>query len=185
MSRVLITDAQERSVLAACRSLGRRGYAVDATASERSAVTHWSRFCANRLWTSDPKAHPTEFVEELSRIVSGEAYDVLIPGTDASLLAISRGRERLQPYVKVGLPAPEIVERSLSKIDLHELAAQAGIPAPETAICAEPDAVLESGAASVAQWFTTSPRSSGCFISTGIRGSCSESSRAPFSHSRE
>jgi transketolase len=68
MSRVLITDAQERSVLAACRSLGRRGYAVDAAASERPAATHWSRFCANRLWTSDPKAQPAEFVEELRRI---------------------------------------------------------------------------------------------------------------------
>ena len=118
MTRVLITDAQERSVLAACRSLGRHGYVVDATASERPAVTHWSRFCANRLWTSDPKAHPAEFVAELSRIVSGEDYDVLIPGTDASLLAISRGREQVEPYVKVGLPAPEIVERSLSKVAL-------------------------------------------------------------------
>jgi predicted ATP-grasp superfamily ATP-dependent carboligase len=144
MPRVLITDAQDRSVLAACRSLGRHGYSVDATASERPAVTHWSRFCANRLWTSDPKAHPAQFVQELSRIVSGEDYDVLIPGTDASLLAISRGRELVEPYVKVGLPAPEIVERSLSKVALLELAAQAGIPAPETAVCAEPEAALEA-----------------------------------------
>ena len=144
MTRVLITDAQERSVLAACRSLGRHGYVVDATASERPAVTHWSRFCAKRLWTVDPKAHPAEFVAELSRIVGGEDYDVLIPGTDASLLAISRGREQVEPHVKLGLPAPEIVERSLSKVALLELAAQAGIPAPETAVCTEPDAVLEA-----------------------------------------
>ena len=45
---------------------------------------------------------------------------MLIPGTDASLLAISRGREQVEPYVKVGLPAPEIVERSLSKVALGE-----------------------------------------------------------------
>ena len=144
MTRVLITDAQERSVLAACRSLGRHGYVVDATASERPAVTHWSRFCAKRLWTVDPKAHPAEFVAELSRIVGGEDYDVLIPGTDASLLAISRGREQVESHVKLGLPAPEIVERSLSKVALLELAAQAGLPAPETAVCTEPDAVLEA-----------------------------------------
>ena len=144
MTRVLITDAQERSVLAACRSLGRRGYVVDAAGSERPAVTHWSRFCANRLWTADPKADPAEFVADLSRIVGGEDYDVLIPGTDASLLAISRGREQVEPHVKLGLPAPEIVERSLSKVALLELSAQAGIPAPETAVCTEPEAVLEA-----------------------------------------
>ena len=144
MTHVLITDAQERSVLAACRSLGRRGFTVGAAASERPAATHWSRFCANRLWTSDPRAHPGEFVEELSRIVSDGGYDVLIPGTDASLLAISRGREQVEPYVKVGLPAPEIVERSLSKVALGELAAKAGIPAPESAVCAEPEAALQA-----------------------------------------
>ncbi len=98
----------------------------------------------NACGPSDPKAHPAEFVAELSRIVGGEDYDVLIPGTDASLLAISRGREQVESHVKLGLPAPEIVERSLSKVALLELAAQAGIPAPETAVCTEPDAVLEA-----------------------------------------
>ena len=205
MTRVLITDAQERAVLAACRSLGRRGYVVDAAASERPAVTHWSRFCANRLWISDPRAHPAEFVRELSRIVSGGAYDVLIPGTDASMLALSRGREQVEPFVKVGLPAHEIVERSLSKVDLVELAAQAGIPAPESVVCTEPNAALEAARrfgypvmlksgdvvferdgelrGSEARWFTTSPRSSGCF-EYGDRGSCSACSRAPCRHSR-
>jgi FAD-dependent urate hydroxylase len=144
MPRVLITDAQDRSVLAACRSLGRRGYTVDASASERPAATHWSRFCANRLWTSDPRADPAGFVEELRWIVSGGDYDVLIPGTDVSLLAISRGRERLEAFVKLGLPAPEIVERGLSKVALLAYAAEAGIPAPETVACTEPDAALEA-----------------------------------------
>jgi FAD-dependent urate hydroxylase len=144
MPRVLITDAQERSVLAACRCLGRHGYAVDAAASERPAATHWSRFCANRLRTSDPKAHPDEFVEELEQVVSAGDHDVLIAGTDASLLAISRGREHLEPHVNVGLPAPEIVERSLSKVALLDLAAEAGIPAPDTVVCSEPEAALEA-----------------------------------------
>ena len=74
-------------MLAACRSLGRGGYTVAAAASERPAATHWSRFCANRLWTPDPMAEPAGFVEELRRIVRGGGYDVLLPGTDASLLA--------------------------------------------------------------------------------------------------
>jgi predicted ATP-grasp superfamily ATP-dependent carboligase len=144
MARVLITDAQERSVLAACRSLARRGYAVDAAASERPAATHWSRFCADRFWTSDPKADPAGFVEELRQIVRGGDHDVLLAGTDASLLAISRRREYLEPYVRLGLPAPEAVERSLSKSALIDYAAEAGIPVPETVVCIEQEAALEA-----------------------------------------
>jgi predicted ATP-grasp superfamily ATP-dependent carboligase len=140
----LITDAQERSVLAACRSLGRRGWSVDAAGSERPAASHWSRFCANRLFTPDSRIDPGGFVEELRRIVASGDYDVLIPGTDASLLAISRGRERLEPFVRIGLPAPEAVERSLSKVDLLDHAAAAGIPAPDTVVCDEPLAALEA-----------------------------------------
>ncbi len=141
---MLITDAQERSVLAACRSLGRGGYLVDAAASERPAVTHWSRYCADRFWTSDPKADPAGFVEELRQIVRGGDHDVLLPGTDASLLAISRRREYLEPFVRIGLPAPEVVERSLSKAALIDHAAEAGIPVPETVVGSERETALEA-----------------------------------------
>ena len=143
-SRVLITDAHERSVLAACRSLARGGYSVDAAASERPAATHWSRYCANRFRTSNPKSAPAVFVEELRRIVSGAGYDVLLAGTDASLLAISQGRERLEPFVTLGLPPPEIVERSLSKVELLEVAGHAGVPPPETVVCTEQEGALEA-----------------------------------------
>jgi predicted ATP-grasp superfamily ATP-dependent carboligase len=144
MPRVLITDAEERSVLAACRSLGRRGYAVDVTASQRPATTHWSRFCSNRLRTSDPGLDSESFVEELSRIVKAGEYDLLIPGTDVSLLAISQSRERLEPYVKLGLPPHELVKRSLSKVALVDRAAKVGIPAPDTLICSQPEAALDA-----------------------------------------
>src|SRR5436309_1291368 len=91
---------------------------------------HWSRYCANRFWTSDPKSGPAAFVEELRQIVDEEDYDVLLAGTDASLLAISQGRERLEPFVSLGLPAPEVVERSLSKVEPLDAATEAGVPAP-------------------------------------------------------
>jgi predicted ATP-grasp superfamily ATP-dependent carboligase len=144
MNRVLITDGQERSVLAACRNLRGAGYLVDAAASEHPAATHWSRFCGRRISVDDPKDDPTGFVEQLRAIVGGGGYDILIPGADASLLAISRNRERLEPFVTLGLPAPEIVERSISKAALSEYAPRVGLPVPETAVCAEPEATLRA-----------------------------------------
>lgn len=142
MTRVLITDGHLRSVLAACRSLRRAGYSVAAAASEHPAATHWSRFCGKRLSITDPKGDPASFVEQLRAVVSGDEYEVLIPGTDASLLAISRHRERLQPLVRLGLPSPEVVERSLSRIALLDAAEKAELPAPETAVCTHEEAAL-------------------------------------------
>lgn len=133
--RVLLTDAQDRSSLAGCRSLHRAGYAVDALATSRPAAAHWSRFCGGRLTASDPREDEARFVDELRGIVRGTSYRLLVTGSDASLLAISRHRERLEPFVELGLPPSDVVERCLSKRALVRAAADAGLGSPETEVC--------------------------------------------------
>lgn len=134
--RVLLTDAQDRSSLAGCRSLHRAGYAVDALASSRPAAAHWSRFCDRRMTVSDPKQDPDRFVAELRNIVRSTSYRLLVTGSDASLLAISRHREDFEPFVELGLPPAEVVERCVSKQALIRAAADAGLGSPETEVCA-------------------------------------------------
>jgi predicted ATP-grasp superfamily ATP-dependent carboligase len=142
--RVLLTDGQERSVLAACRSLRRAGYLVDATASERPAATHWSRSCGTRYMVADTLAHPRRFVEDLRRIVAADGHGALLIGTDQSLFAVSRHREQLEPLVALGLPPPDAVDRSLSNLALTEAGRSAGVPSPEIAICADRSEALEA-----------------------------------------
>jgi predicted ATP-grasp superfamily ATP-dependent carboligase len=137
--RVLVTDAQDRSSLAGCRSLQRAGYAVDAVATSRPAAGHWSRFSDKRLTATDPRSDPDLFISELSEIVRGTRYRLLVTGSDASLLAISRHRERLEPFVELGLPPADVVERCVSKPALARAAASAGLGSPETEICADGD----------------------------------------------
>jgi predicted ATP-grasp superfamily ATP-dependent carboligase len=134
--RVLLTDAQERSVLAACRSLGAAGFAVDAAASEHPAPGHWSRFCGARYAISDPRANPRLFVEELRELLAGARHRILLLGTDSSLLAVSRHRRLLDPFMPLGLPSVDRVDRSMSKLALLDSAAGSGLPSPETVICA-------------------------------------------------
>ena len=117
---------------------------VDATASERPAVTHWSRFCAKRLWTVGPEGPPGRVRRGVEPDRQRRGLRRADPRHGCVFAGDLRGREQRRAHVKLGLPAPEIVERSLSKVALLELAAQAGIPAPETAVCTEPDAVLEA-----------------------------------------
>jgi predicted ATP-grasp superfamily ATP-dependent carboligase len=134
--RVLLTDAQDRSSLAGCRSLYRAGYSVDAFASSRPAAAHWSRFCDRRLRGSDPREDQGRFVAELRNIVRSTSYRLLVTGSDASLLAISRHREQFEPFVELGLPPADVVERCVSKQGLVRAAAEVGLDSPETEVCA-------------------------------------------------
>lgn len=134
--RVLLTDAQDRSSLAACRSLHRAGYAVDAVASRRPAAAHWSRFCDRRLAASDPREDEARFVGALMDIARTGSYQLLVTGSDASLLAVSRQRERLEPFLELGLPPADVVERCVSKQALAHTAPGAGLDSPETEVCA-------------------------------------------------
>ncbi|HEY7267390.1 MAG TPA: hypothetical protein VH501_06820 [Solirubrobacterales bacterium] len=132
-----MTDAQDRSSLAACRSLHLAGYAVDAVASSRPAAAHWSRSCDRRLVSTDPREDGARFVEELRDVALTGSYGLLITGSDASLIAVSRHRARLEGLIELGLPAAEVVERCVSKRALAEAAVEAGLGAPDAEVCAD------------------------------------------------
>jgi predicted ATP-grasp superfamily ATP-dependent carboligase len=132
--RVLITDAEARASLAACRALHSSGYEVDAVAASRPAVSHWSRSCSGRLTAPDPRLDRQGFADALAEILATRDYDVLIPGSDASLLVISEQREWLGP-ARTGLPSHDVVTRCLAKASIINAAHVAGIDSPQTEIC--------------------------------------------------
>jgi predicted ATP-grasp superfamily ATP-dependent carboligase len=134
--RVLITDAEERAVLAASRGLHSAGYDVAAAASRRLAVGQWSRSCRESVRLPDPREDPRTYVERLARQVRRGTYDVLLPGSEASLVPISEHRKALEPHVLLGLPAHETVLRSLDKTLLLTEAASAGLAPPPSLVCA-------------------------------------------------
>jgi predicted ATP-grasp superfamily ATP-dependent carboligase len=137
MARVLITDAEERSVLGACRGLERSGYLVAAVARTRLAASLWSRYCSERFVLPDPLVEHDFFVDRLVALVAAGRYAVLIPGSEASLIAASEHRDRLEPHVHLGLPDREVVERNLDKREILDAAAGADLQAPSTVICAD------------------------------------------------
>jgi predicted ATP-grasp superfamily ATP-dependent carboligase len=97
---------------------------------------------------SDPRQDQGRFVAELSNIVRSTSYRLLVTGSDASLLAISRHRQRLEPFIELGLPPADVVERCVSKQALVRAAADAGLGSPETEVCAD-----EGEARAAAGWF--------------------------------
>jgi len=144
MEGVVVTDAEERAVLGACRGLTSAGYRVCAVARGRPAATHWSRACAERVVLPDPRKSVQAFVNGLAELLRTGRYEALIPGSDASLLAVSEHRERLEHSTRLGLPSREAVRRTVDKELLLTVAASAGLPAPPSRMCSDAEEALEA-----------------------------------------
>lgn len=140
-ARILITNAEERAALAACRSLHAAGYAVSAAAFRTPfAAAHWSRTCTERLRMTDPGQDVDRFLADLEGTLRDGAYDVLLPGSDRALLAIASAGDRLSGIVRHGLPSHEHVRAALSRERLAQAAAEAGLVGLASIRCDSPEA---------------------------------------------
>jgi predicted ATP-grasp superfamily ATP-dependent carboligase len=137
MPRALITDGEGRASLAACRALSAAGYTVDAVARIRPAAAQWSRSCTRALRAPDPSVDTAGFARALAEITSGGEYDVLLPGSDAALLAISEHRDGIGGLT--GLPDHATVLRSLDRGSLADAARKAGQDSPPSVLCETPE----------------------------------------------
>ncbi|MFZ0386159.1 MAG: hypothetical protein WAL22_10870, partial [Solirubrobacteraceae bacterium] len=144
--RILITEGENRSVLAAARGLASAGYQVAATAPSRRAAAFLSHAVAERTTLPDPLPDPAAFMSGLDRMVSTDRFDMLMPGTDMSLLDVSRNRVQLAPHVRLGLPSHDAVERALDKRELIAAAARHGLTSPRTTLCASTAEAIEAAA---------------------------------------
>lgn len=134
MARALVTEVAERGALEACRGLDAAGYEVTGVAQTRLAPGHWSRAVAQRLRLPNPRTDEDAFVDTLAGAVAETWPDVLVPGGEGSMLAISRRRDRFAAVMH-GLPTEDVVDRSLDKLLLLELAENAGLAPPPSEIC--------------------------------------------------
>jgi predicted ATP-grasp superfamily ATP-dependent carboligase len=143
--RVLLTDADERSVLACVRGLAAEGFRVAPAACYRPAPGHWSRSCSERLTLPDCRVDPEGFALGLEALL-GTGFDALVPGSEQSLMAVSRMRERIEPLARVGLAPHDALVSAVNKDALAAPAAGAGLPTPETIRCATIEDALQAAA---------------------------------------
>ena len=107
-------------------------------------------WCIGRGIARGGCGHPTrELTEAPSRTRSASLlvrrpYDLLLPGSDAALLAISEDRDRLSQLVTIGLPEQEAVLRCLSKIATFEGSEATELAAPPTTVCRTVDEARET-----------------------------------------
>jgi predicted ATP-grasp superfamily ATP-dependent carboligase len=128
-ARVLVTDGEQRTALAAARSLWRHGYEVHVAASDQRSMTGVSRAASVSIRTPDPLDAPEAYADVIARYVADAGIVLVLPVTEPSMLALLAIRERLAPAV---LPCGSLESfRALSdKVALAKRAADCGIAFP-------------------------------------------------------
>lgn len=87
--KVLITDGghgQNHGALGAVRSLARAGHTVHVTVSGRFSTAAWSRHSAGSIPV--PPVHEEEYAEVVGHLAAAGRYDLVLPASDAALLAL-------------------------------------------------------------------------------------------------
>lgn len=148
LARVLVTDAEQRSSLAAVRSLGRAGHEVVACSAHPRPLAGASRHCVSCHKVADPLSDPEGFVSGVRDLVVRESIRVALPMTDVSAPLVLRLRSE-HPELVIPFPELEDYLAISDKLGLMEVARELGVPVPRQVILSAPSAGGREVAASV------------------------------------
>jgi predicted ATP-grasp superfamily ATP-dependent carboligase len=129
MTRILITDGEQRSSLAATRSLGRAGHEVTVISKEPRPLAGASRHCSATLVNPDPGRDPEGYRDFLDGVLRSSGVEVVLPMTDVSAPFVLSLRDR-HPGVVVPFPPTETYEAISDKARLMAAAEALGVPVP-------------------------------------------------------
>jgi predicted ATP-grasp superfamily ATP-dependent carboligase len=138
---VLVPDGEQRAALAVVRSLGRAGYRPYVCSTSGRSLAGSSRYAAGEASVPDPLRDPAGFAEALAELVRRRHAGVVLPSTDAALLALLPARERL-----AGAALPFVDEdrfrRICDKAVVLSTAPDVGIRVPRQCVAADRRACL-------------------------------------------
>jgi predicted ATP-grasp superfamily ATP-dependent carboligase len=121
MPRILLTDGDQRATLAATRSLGQAGHAVFVCSHRQHSLAGVSKYCQAHAAIADPLSDVAEYASQIRELIDRWRIDVLLPVTEASLLAVLAHPDLFQD---VCVPFPD--ERTFRRIsDKAEVITQA------------------------------------------------------------
>ncbi|MFN2564896.1 MAG: ATP-grasp domain-containing protein [Gemmatimonadaceae bacterium] len=138
---VLVTDGEDRAALAVVRSLGRAGYRLHVAARSRRSIAGASRHVSTRDVVADPLQSPSRFVDDVVAVVHRRGIAVVIPITDAALLALTADRSRLGD-VLLPWPSAERVRRVADKALVTDAARELGIAVPAQRLVSTADEAI-------------------------------------------
>ena len=132
--RILVTDADTRSALAAVRALGSAGHEVITAGSRHPSLASVSRYSSGFESYPNPGSDPDAFVTALAAMTHGRRIDMLLPMTEITTLLATEHRERLPTGCCLPFPEAKTVSLASDKAYVVRLANELGVPTPRTVV---------------------------------------------------
>lgn len=131
LGRILVLDGNERSALAITRCLGQHGLRPVVGAETNRSLAGTSRFCGTQVRYASPYQTPMAFIDDLQRIVTEQAIEIILPATDVTTLLATRHQDKW-PGVQLPIASYEQLDFLSNKYALFKLAEEVKVPIPET-----------------------------------------------------
>ncbi|HXG75986.1 MAG TPA: hypothetical protein VNJ53_05400 [Gaiellaceae bacterium] len=130
---VLLVGGDDRSMLAAGRSLSDRGIGFAAIGLSPASAFAWSRHLRGRIVPTpvDVKLDPDRLGEFVVEVAARPGVEVVVPLTDRALEVCDRHRARIEVNARLAAPPSHAVRDVLDKRANLERARRLGIPCPE------------------------------------------------------
>jgi len=141
--RILVTDGNLRSTLAAVRSLGNCGAEVIVGEKSSASLAGASRYCHGKLQYPDPIANPCEFKAFILAQAGNREFDVLLPVSDITSQLIAQIREQLPKAIIMLSPRCQQLLQAIDKRRTLLSALEVNVPIPETHMLCEDDCLEE------------------------------------------
>lgn len=140
---VLVTDGEQRATLAIVRSLGAAGHRVFVCSAGRKSLAGASRHAAGEARVPAPLRHPRAFADAVAEFAAFWGAEVLLPVSEAALLAVLPERDRLAG-VRIPFPPAPTFRRICDKAGVLAAAARLGIAVPAQAVAFSPEEVMDA-----------------------------------------
>jgi predicted ATP-grasp superfamily ATP-dependent carboligase len=128
--RALVTDSDNRSALAATRSLGAAGHEVFVMGEKAETIAAVSRFCSRFLPCPSPQKDPEGFVAAVLGAVREHGIGLLLPMTEVTTLLLTRSRAQLPPSCVLPFAEEATLQKASDKTAMMALADSLGVPTP-------------------------------------------------------
>lgn len=140
---VLVTDGDQRATLAIVRSLGSSGFRCLVTSEDGRSLAGASRHAAADLPVPEPDLDPARYADAICSIVAREEVDLLMPVTEASLLALLPLRDEIP--APIPFPDADAFRAICDKGRVLETARRMGIRVPGQSELRSPGQAREAG----------------------------------------
>ena len=129
---ILVTDGENRSSLAATRSLGRKGHKVFVSGKKEKNISSVSKYCVQAYEVGDCLKDGDNYIKNISKIIDREQIDIVLPMTEPTIFLLNEFRQLISKSTILACPESQKVDLIFNKYKLFQYADKCGIPIPKT-----------------------------------------------------